>query len=230
MQIQTRALEVGAEIIRRTPAAGWGDTGTVEAVEQDLHGDGNEYRVLVIRWNSGPLDGMTSRVYPAAVEARQKNRVEALRTEQAANIAAGLTHGGLEIKPLEPRERAGYPEIIPEVIVDGAAIYVEIVLDEDGTRTNAEDTERVKRCYHERGFVGHIVLDGPTGDGTEEVIAVGSIDGDEPVSLDAFADVLDHLGGRYYSVDVLCHDNYNAARSYLERRGYADDVEYSTSY
>jgi len=94
-------------------------------------------------------------------------------------------------------------------IVDGAGIYVE-----------TGDTERIIKVYRDKGFEP-FVLDGPLGDGLEEVVCIGSIDGDDPQDLDEFLDVLDRLEGAYKSADVLYrYEHYEEAEARIIERGY----------
>jgi hypothetical protein len=65
--------------------------------------------------------------------------------------------------------------------VDGFGVYVD-----------AGDTARIERIFERHGLEPS-VLEGPAGDGKEEVVCVGSIDGDQPVSVSRILMVLSDL-------------------------------------
>jgi hypothetical protein len=141
-------------------------------------------------------------------------------------------------------EATGTMEIGPsEIFVDGAQVFV-------GAGFTAPVVEECVAAGFPRN--GVYVLEGPTGDGTEEMVCVGSVDGDERVPLRLVADVFDaviarrRLEGEAKGFGLLCHDDYERAVEYMKGRGYAEQtpirdeagnvtgftegIEFSTSY
>lgn len=95
------------------------------------------------------------------------------------------------------------------VIVDGYSVHVP-----------NRFRDEVMAVYEHAGL-DPIDLDGASGDDTERDIGVGSIDGDEPQSLEHFANILDTLDGMNipYYARIMCHGAYKETREYMSGRG-----------
>lgn len=130
-----------------------------------------------------------------------------------------------------------------EIFVDGAQVFVD-----------AGFTSPIIEEYVAAGFTRErvYVLESPTGDATEEMVCVGSIDGDERVSLRVVADVFHAVSAQHWleggakGFAVLCHGDYERAVEYMKGRGYGEQtpirdeahnitgftegIEFSTSY
>lgn len=108
-----------------------------------------------------------------------------------------------------------------EIFVDGAQVFVEV-------GATAPIVEEFVAAGFPKGRV--YVLEGPTGDGTEEMVCVGSVDGDERVPLRVVADVFDAVSaqdtpeGGAKAFGLLCHGDYERTVEYMKGRGYAESI------